>query len=200
MESTSEAASYDRQGRYTVEDYYALDDDIRRELIDGVFYDMAAPSAIHQELIGKLYISLSEYVEKKNGKCKVFLSPFDVQLDRDQWTMVQPDLVVICKRNKITRKNCFGAPEMVIEVVSPSSARKDCIIKREKYRRAGVHEYWIVDPDHKIIMVYSDLTSEKTPELYDFSDRIPVAIWNGEYEVDFADIYSKIRYLYDPEL
>ena len=96
---------WDRQGEYTLDDYYALPDEKRVELIDGVFYDMASPSGVHQELIGLLYLIFAGYVRGKQGSCKVFLSPFDVQLDRDNRTMVEPDLLVICNREKIRMRS-----------------------------------------------------------------------------------------------
>ncbi len=192
--------TYDNQGKYTVEDYYALDDDQRRELIDGVFYDMASPSALHQAIVLELGRRLSDAIEQNQGNCRVFISPFDVQLDRDNRTMVEPDLMVICDREKLTHRNCFGAPDLVIEILSPSTAQRDLILKLGKYRKAGVREYWIVDPKQKQVLVYPNLPAVLEPKVYDFTQKIPVGIWEGRCEVDFAMIFEKIGDLYEIEV
>ncbi len=189
---------WDRQGTYTLEDYYALPDEKRVELIDGVFYDMASPSGVHQELIGLMYLIFAGYVRGKKGSCKVFLSPFDVQLDRDNKTMVEPDLMVICKRENILMRCCYGAPDLAIEILSPSSRRKDMILKTHKYEHAGVREYWIIDPDKRQVIVY-DFVHEKYPMIFGFEDRIPVGIWEGDLEVDFKEISAEIAYLYEQD-
>jgi len=189
---------WDRQGSYTLEDYYALPDEKRVELIDGVFYDMASPSGVHQELIGLLYLVFAGHVRRKKGSFKVFLSPFDVQLDRDNKTMVEPDLMIICKREIIRMRCCYGAPDLAIEILSPSSRRKDMILKTHKYEHAGVREYWIIDPDKRQVIVY-DFEHEKYPMLFGFEDRVPVGIWEGDLEVDFAEISAEIAYLYEQD-
>ena len=187
---------WDRQGTYTLDDYYALPDEKRVELIDGVFYDMAAPSGVHQELIGLLHLIFAGYVRSKKGTCKVFLSPFDVQLDCDNRTMVEPDLLVICMREKIRMRGIYGAPDLAIEIVSPSSRKKDLILKTQKYEHAGVREYWIIDPQKRQVIVY-DFAHENYPVIYGFDDRIPVGIWDGDLTVDFSEISEEIAYLYE---
>ena len=187
---------WDRQGTYTLDDYYALPDEKRVELIDGVFYDMASPSGVHQELIGLLYLIYAGYVRSRKGTCKVFLSPFDVQLDCDNRTMVEPDLLVICSREKIRMRCLYGAPDLAVEIVSPSSRRKDMILKTHKYEHAGVREYWIIDPGKRQVIVY-DFANESYPMIYGFEDRIPVGIWEGDLTVDFAQISEEIAYLYE---
>ena len=192
--------TYDNQGKYTVEDYYALDDDQRRELIDGVFYDMASPSITHQMISGELFWRLKNYISNNKGGCKMLYAPFDVQLDRDNRTMVEPDLMVICDREKLTPRNCFGAPDLVIEILSPSTAQRDLILKLGKYRKAGVREYWVVDPKQKQVLVYPNLPAVLEPKVYDFTQKIPVGIWEGRCEVDFAKIFEKIGDLYEIEV
>ena len=185
-----------KQGEYTLEDYYALPDERRVELIDGVFYDMSAPASVHQAIIGELHMAFAGFVRGRKGPCKVFLSPCDVQLDEDDRTMVQPDLLVICDRRKIRRRCCFGAPDLVIEVLSPSTRKKDIRIKTAKYANAGVREYWMIDPDNRQVMTI-DLANDAFPEIYGFEDRIPVGIWNGALVVDFSEISQEIAYLYE---
>ena len=187
------------QREYTLEDYYRLPDERRAELIDGVLYDMASPGTVHQELVGILHLLLAGYVRDRRGSCKVFVSPFDVQLDMDDRTMVQPDLLVICDRSKIRKNCCFGAPDMVMEILSPSTRRKDLILKTQKYSTAGVREYWILDPDNRQVIVY-DFAHDRYPVIFGFTDRIPVGIWDGELEIDFSAVSEEIAYLYEEEI
>ena len=133
--------------RYTIDDYYALPEDRRVELIDGVIYDMTAPSGIHQQILGDLHILFRECADRHGMPCEVLLSPFDVRLDKDNYTMVQPDLLVVCGEYDAAHEIRFeGAPDLVVEILSPSTRSKDQLLKLIKYERAGVREYWIVDP------------------------------------------------------
>ncbi|MCC8168428.1 MAG: Uma2 family endonuclease [Clostridiales bacterium] len=186
-----------QQGEYTLEDYYALPDGVRMELIDGVLYDMtAAPSYIHQSILGDIYMQLRTYIESKGGKCLPFMAPCDVQLDRDNRTIVQPDVMIICKPDLIRRRVLFGAPDFVVEILSPSTRHKDMFIKFNKYKNAGVREYWMVDPDKKSVAVY-DLEHDSFPMMYDFKDKVPVNIYDGECKIDFAIILENVQFLYD---
>lgn len=176
-----------KQGEYTVEDYYALPDDMRVELIDGVFYDMASPTSAHQILSFEMGMQISLYVKGKKGKCVPLMAPLDVQLDCDDRTMVQPDLLVVCDRSKIHQKVVYGAPDFIVEVLSPSTRRKDMSIKLGKYAEAGVREYWLVDPEKKRILVYP-LEQDELPMIYGFQDQVPVGIFGGELCIDFGQI------------
>ena len=129
----------------------------------------------------------------------IYHAPFDVQLDRDNRTMVQPDIAVICDRSKLRRFGCYGAPEMVVEILSPSTARKDLLIKLNKYMKAGVQEYWLIHPDEKYVIVYTNMEDALQLHTYSFQDQVPVHIWGGEYKVDFARIYEEIGFLYELE-
>jgi Uma2 family endonuclease len=176
-----------RQGEYTVSDYYAWPEEDRIELIDGVIYDMGAPSIIHQMILSRLSFHLQMHIAKNNGKCMVLQSPTDVQLDRDDKTMVQPDILVVCQRDRITKQNVYGAPDMVVEVLSKSTRKKDMSLKLHKYSNAGVLEYWIVDPENKMVLVY-DLENDMEIAMYSFKDKVPVKIFNNECVVDFSEI------------
>ncbi len=188
-----------RQGDYTIEDYYAWPEEERVELIDGEIIKMDAPSVIHQSILSDLTVAFSNYVHKNGGECRVFPAPLDVQLDRDDRTMVQPDVVIICGRDRLRRKVIYGAPDLVVEILSASTAKKDTIKKLRKYAEAGVREYWIVDPDHKRIAVYDKLPEILLPKSYTFADLVPVGIWDGNCWVDFREIYEEIEFLYDKE-
>ena len=180
--------------KYTIDDYYALPDERRVELIDGVFYDMAAPSALHQGLLGQLHLHFAACLEK-HPECELFFAPLDVRLDNDNYTMVQPDLLIVCNRKDEDIKRINGAPDFVLEVLSPSSRAHDSYLKLGKYDHALVREYWIVDPEKQKVVVY-DLEHQEWPVIYSFHDRIPIRISGGECSIDFAAITKKIeRYL-----
>mgnify|MGYP000438242551 FL=1 len=132
-----------------MEDYYALPEEQRVELIDGVIYDMSAPTSVHQLLGTEILLVLKDYIRKQHGRCVLIASPIDVQLDCDDKTMVQPDVIVVCDREKIQNRCIFGAPDFVAEVLSESTRKKDLVLKLNKYMTAGVREYWLVDPDRK---------------------------------------------------
>ncbi|MBD5089704.1 MAG: Uma2 family endonuclease [Clostridiales bacterium] len=162
---------------YTIEDIYALPDGERAELIDGKIYYMAPPSWKHQRISGRLYQSIANYIDSKSGKCEVLAAPFAVFLNKDEMNYVEPDISVICDISKLDDKGCHGAPDWVIEIVSPSSKTRDYMTKLFKYRTAGVYEYWIVDPDKQMVMVYG--FESETVEQYHFGENIPVGIYEG---------------------
>ena len=180
----------------TIDDYIALPEGTRVELIDGKFYNMAAPTTIHQRIAPEIWRILKNHIQSNNGPCIPFVAPTDVQLDCDNKTMVQPDVFIVCDRSKLTKARVVGAPDFVVEIASPGNTFMDVTIKLFKYKNAGVREYWIVFPDDKGIVVY-DLEKGFEPKIYSFDDKVPVGIWNGECEVDFKEIYSQIEFMYD---
>ena len=133
--------------KMTLEDYLALPAEQRVELIDGMFYDMAAPGYRHQSIAGEIYVQLKNFVRSRKGACLPFIAPADVQLDCDDKTIVQPDVFVVCDRKRLGETRLLGAPDMCIEVLSPSTRARDMRLKRDKYEAAGVREYWLVDPE-----------------------------------------------------
>ena len=185
-------------GPYTLEDYLLLPDDRRVELIDGVFYDMASPTTIHQSIAGFLYTKFLDYVMKNKGPCYPFIAPVDVQLDCDDKTVIQPDVLIVCDRSKYRNGRVFGAPDLVVEVLSPSSKKKDMQIKLSKYYDAGVREYWIVDPEKKILVQY-DMEHMELPSVYNAESTIPVLIWNGEYSINLKEMFDTIGFLWEME-
>jgi len=194
-----EASSYGVQkkpGEYTVEDYYALPDDQRVELIDGVFYEMNAPMGVHQVIGGELHALFREYIRKNKGECLPIVSPIDVQLDCDDKTMVQPDVLILCDRDKLVKRGgIYGAPDFIVEVLSPSTKRKDMVKKNQKYMDAGVKEYWMVDPDEKRVIVYL-YNDPDVVHMYTFEDEVPVGIFDGKCKINFAEIYDYIEFMY----
>ncbi len=163
------------KGTYTIDGIYDLPDGERAELIDGQIYYMAPPSRTHQRLSGFLSRTIGNYIESKNGTCEIYAAPFAVFLNNDDINYVEPDISVICDPSKLDDKGCHGAPDWIIEIVSPSSKRIDYLIKLFKYRNAGVREYWIVDAEKNRITVYNFVYD--TIEEYSFSEDIPVGIY-----------------------
>ncbi len=166
-----------REKIYTIDDIYALPDGERAELIDGDIYYMAPPSRIHQKIRWKLHQAIANYIDSNKGTCEVYAAPFAVFLNEDDKNYAEPDISVICDKDKLTDKGCKGAPDWIIEIVSAGSRRMDYYTKLFKYRTAGVREYWIVDPEKERVMVY-DFERETTDE-YTFNMPVPVGIYEG---------------------
>ena len=162
---------------YTIDDIYALPEGERAELIDGQIYYMAPPARKHQRIAGEHYATIREYIKSIDGSCEVDIAPFAVFLQERDFNYVEPDISVIRDPDKLDDKGCNGAPDWIIEIVSPSSRRMDYYIKLFKYRTAGVREYWIVDPDKNCITVYSFFNEDM--QEYQFTDDIPVGIYQG---------------------
>lgn len=173
---------------YTETDYYNLPEDVRAELIDGyLIYNQAAPSRIHQTILSELHAVIHNYIKSKNGSCRVYPAPFAVKLQENRRTIVEPDISVICDRNKLTDRGCTGAPDWIIEIISPSNSSHDYITKLNLYADAGVREYWIVNPDKKSIFVYYLEQTNFKVEVHTFQDTIKVNIYN-DFSIDFSEL------------
>lgn len=167
-----------KDNNYTTDYIYSLPDGQRAELIDGVVYDMAPPSTSHQDISGELFATIHSYIHNNNGSCKVYHAPFAVFLSADSKNYVEPDISVICDNDKLDDKGCNGAPDWIIEIVSPSTKRIDYGIKLFKYRTSGVREYWIVNPLTRIVNVY-DFEKEEFTDQYSFDDDIKSCIYDN---------------------
>jgi Uma2 family endonuclease len=187
---------------YTYSDYASWNDDTRYELIDGMPYLMSpAPSEAHQTIAAELTYQLVSFLKGK--PCKVLPAPFDVRLNADDGddTVVQPDLLVVCDSietntengspgsSKLDGKVCTGAPDMVIEILSPSTARMDKFIKFRLYQKAGVREYWIVDPDTKTVQVCFLKNGEYVINAYDDTETVPVQVLKG-CAINLTDVFA----------
>lgn len=170
---------------YTTADIYDLPEGQRAELIDGQIYYMAPPNRRHQKISSQLHGKIWNYISSKNGSCEVYSAPFAVFLNEDDRNYVEPDISVICDPEKLTDRGCTGAPDWIIEIVSPSSRRMDYFVKLFKYRSSGVREYWIVDPDKKQIIAYDFINDDMTS--YTFADSVKVGIYE-DLVIDFAEI------------
>ena len=178
----------DFRKKMTLEEYDKLPEEIRVELIEGDAFEMFSPSQVHQILVGELFAIIRDYIRKKDGTCKVFVAPFDVRLnaDNDKPTNIQPDVFVICDEEKLDGKRCNGAPDLAIEVVSPSSVTMDYITKLNLYKKYGTKEYWIVNPLKEQVVVYY-LGDEFQMQTYNFYDKVKVNICEDLY-IDFREI------------
>jgi Uma2 family endonuclease len=153
---------------------------------------------MHQVMLGTIYIKIANYISGKKGQCVPIISPIDVQLDCDDKTILQPDVIVVCDRDKIKKGVVYGGPDFVVEVISPSTRSRDKNLKLDKYMRAGVREYWIVDPKKKNIVVYADDGADDYDIfVYTFEHEVPVRIFDNECKIDFKEIYDYIAFMYE---
>ena len=170
----------------TLEQYEALPEDLRVEVFDGVVYDMASPSQEHQTISMELSTVLNTYIRGKKGSCRVFHAPFVVKLSEQPLTIVQPDLMIVCDKDKLDGKRCNGAPDFIIEIVSPGNPADDYIRKLYYYKNAGVREYWIVDPRRKNVTI-NFFEGNMLNVQYSFDSVIKVNIYDDLY-INFSDI------------
>ena len=176
----------------TEEDYYALMDGRRHELINGIIYDMASPGSIHQLISGHLFHAIFSHILENGGPCKVFYAPYDVKLFPDEdGNIVQPDLLVVCDPKKIRTNRLEGAPDWIIEIASKSSLSHDYVTKLNLYKEAGVREYWIVDPDKSKIHVFKLESEEFSVVCFTFDDTVESGILPG-LNLDFKAISDSI--------
>ena len=181
-----------RQGEYTIADVEALPDDVRVELIDGYIYELATPSAPHQRLVGYLYSEFSRHIENSEKPCEVFVAPSAVTWENDNKTLVEPDVQIRCLENETDAEEPEVKTRLVIEILSPSTRLNDCTIKLRKYMTAGIEEYWIIDIEKEIIMVYL-FYEDPFPAQYSFNDSVPVGISGGHCSIDFYSIKERLE-------
>ena len=191
--------------RYTYRDYASWPEGERWELIDGVAYSMSpAPGTNHQRLSGRLFASIHNWLSGHPGLCEVFAAPFDVFLpadpdgdDDDVDTVVQPDVAVICDPGKLTPKGCRGAPDLVVEIVSPWTSHKDQVLKHELYARHGVREFWVVDPGNRYVRIYRQDPTTATrrfdePATITESGYVDTVVLPG-FTFGLAELFSSLK-------
>ena len=181
-----------KQGKYTVQNYYDLPDNVRAELIDGVLYFKSSPSYLHQLVLVEIITMLHNFIRKNKGECHVLAAPLDVQIDCDEDSMLQPDILVSCKKERREKWGIYGAPDMVVEITSPSTRTLDTKKKLEKYRDASVREYWIIDLQKRVILTYF-FERDINPYIYNFENNIPVAIFEDKCIVSFEAIAEEME-------
>jgi len=176
---------------FTYSQYAAWETDERFELIDGVAYAMAAPSTPHQAISMELSRQFGNYLKGK--RCRVFAAPFDVCLNAlgdDDYTVVQPDLIIVCDPSKLDGKRCNGAPDMAIEILSPSSSDMDMFKKFAKYQQAGVSEYWMVNPVSRMVYAHILKNGRYFGKIYGDADIAPVSVLE-DCKINLADVFAE---------
>jgi Uma2 family endonuclease len=182
--------------RYTYKDYMTWNDNQYWELIDGVAYQMAPPATRHQDISGELHRQFANYLLDKT--CKVYHQPFGVRLplenEPDEYikNAILPDIVVVCEKSKIDEAGCRGTPDLIIEILSPSTSKRDQKDKLELYEKAGVKEYWIVDPYHNAVRVYiyGEYNKYGKSKVYFIEDNIKVGIF-ADLEIDLKLVFRE---------
>ena len=188
----------DESIRYTYADYLTWLDDNRRELINGFIHLMSAPMRVHAWISQKMFKAIDRFIEKNKGKCHIYYAPFDVRLPLDKETadnkiynVVQPDICVVCDLSKLDEKGCLGAPDLIVEVLSPSTLKYDWNYKFNLYETAGVKEYWIVDPKAKVVNIFLLQPDGKYDlgTVYECNQKAPVHIFKG-LEIDLNELFE----------
>ncbi len=177
-----------KQG-YTIADIEALPDGERAELIDGEMFMMATPATVHQRILVKLIFEIETYIRKNRGNCELLPAPFGVYIKKDERNYVEPDISVICHEDNLDEKGCHGAPDWVIEIVSPSSRKMDYVRKTKLYRETGVREYWIVDPNKEMVTIYT-ADQWDVPVYHSFAEQIQSGIYEDLY-LEFTEFMKK---------
>jgi len=182
--------------RFTYADYLTWDDDQRWELIDGEAFCMSpGPSRLHQKWLGELHRQFANYLEER--PCEVYLAPFDVRLqdlpgasDEGTLTVVQPDIMVVCDLDKLDDRGIKGAPDLVVEIISPSTAKRDITVKHQLYQRYGVKEYWLLYPNDRTLLVYklSEEGRYSQPMVFGEGDIVPVPLL-GDMFIDMGKVF-----------
>jgi Uma2 family endonuclease len=189
----------DLNKRYTYADYLTWMDDVRRELFDGFIKLMTpAPSRSHQRISTKLTRIIDVFLDGKT--CEVYHAPSDVRFPKDDksksdkqvYTVLQPDLFIVCDLSKLDDRGCLGTPDLVIEIISPKNSKRDTHDKFEIYQQHGVREYWIVSPNDETVNVFVLDQSGKFQfvGIYAEDDKIPVNIFNGDLKIDLTEVFT----------
>ena len=191
MADAARIDDYEEKRSYTYANYLEWEGPERYQLIDGKVFQMASPSVEHQRIQAEI---LAEFVIWLRGKpCQVFGAPLDVRLfpkkDKSDNTIVQPDLLVVCDKSKIDKNSINGAPDLVIEIVSPSNTHSELFLKFQYYLKAGVREYWVIDPDRKNVQVHLYENGRYITALYEDNERIPVTVLPG-LEIGTAELWD----------
>jgi len=190
--------NFKEEDHFTYADYLTWDDNQRWELIDGEAFCMSpGPNRLHQKCLGDLFVQFHAHLDGKS--CEVYLAPFDVRLpeysdtsDEETITVVQPDLMVVCDHDKLDDRGIKGAPDLVVEIISPSTAKRDITTKYELYRRHGVKEYWLMYPNDRTLLVYRLSADGRyaTPEVFGEGDVVPVPLL-GDLIIDMGKVFRE---------
>lgn len=175
---------------YTGEDIQKLSSHARAELIDGKLYMMAGASRTHQFLVAELLFEIKAYIRAKQGGCQAYTAPFDVRLFQDDTTIVQPDIMVVCNTDILTERGCMGAPDWIIEIVSQSNSTYDYVTKLVQYMKAGVREYWIINPEQQKVVVMNFEGTKESDE-YSFDETISSSVIEG-FRIRIGELLERL--------
>ena len=186
----------EKNKKYTYADYLTWSEEERWEIINGIPYLQAAPTWQYQAVLLELARQFANYLQDKS--CRVFTAPFDLRIpeanekDEETTNVVQPDIIIICDKSGLKKTGYYGVPELIIEVVSPSTGQKDKIEKFNLYEKAGVKEYWIVEPDEKVVMVFTlEEGRYGRPQMYSEEDKVKVSIFD-DLVIDLKPVFERI--------
>ena len=186
----------EKNKKYTYADYLTWSEEERWEIINGIPYLQAAPTWQYQAVLLELARQFANYLQDKS--CRVFTAPFDLRIpeanekDEETTNVVQPDIIIICDNSGLKKTGYYGVPELIIEVVSPSTGQKDKIEKFNLYEKAGVKEYWIVEPDEKVVMVFTlEEGRYGRPQMYSEEDKVKVSIFD-DLVIDLKPVFERI--------
>jgi len=193
MSDLAQIDEYEKNRRYTYADYLKWEGQERFQLINGEVFQMASPSVAHQALLMVLSAKFDNWLQGKS--CRAFASPLDVRLfpreDKSDNTVVQPDLLVVCDKSKLGKGSVDGAPDLVIEIVSPSNTHSELFLKFNYYLKAGVREYWVIDPDMKKVVVHIYENGRYISSNYEDNESIPVSVLPG-LEISLEELWARI--------
>jgi Uma2 family endonuclease len=186
----------EKNKKYTYADYLTWSEEERWEIINGIPYLQAAPTWQYQAVLLELARQFANYLQDKS--CRVFTAPFDLRIpeanekDEETTNVVQPDIIIICDNSGLKKTGYYGVPELIIEVVSPSTGQKDKIEKFNLYEKAGVKEYWIVEPDEKVVMVFTlEEGRYGRPQMYSEEDKVKVSIFDN-LVIELKPVFERI--------
>ena len=171
---------------YTIEEYYKIREDIRAELYEGYLVVMESPTLRHQGMITEFIAQL--YTFLKGKKCKIYTSP-GVHLFSKEATIFEPDIVVVCEKSKLGKRNVEGTPDFVVEILSPSTTRMDRKLKFDKYQKAGVKEYWIIDPDRCLLEANLLINNKYVTTVYNETENTPITTLNN-FEINLTEVFA----------
>lgn len=191
----------DQNGIYSYADYLSWKFDQALEVIKGKIFPMSAPNRTHQKISWKLTVTVDKYL--KADPCEAYAAPFDVRLydraksiraDEDIYTVVQPDLCIVCDLEKLDERGCLGAPDLIVEILSPGNAKREMKIKRELYAESGVREYWVVDPARETLTRYNlDTESGYDRPLIFVSDEMVSSAVFPDLVLDLEELFAGIK-------
>ncbi|WP_044913089.1 Uma2 family endonuclease [Butyrivibrio sp. WCE2006] len=182
-----------KDGDYTVNDYYSLSKDKWVELIDGSLYDLAVPGPVHQMISGLVFECVHNFIRKNNIPDIVIYAPVDVQFEGDDKTVVKPDIIIVCDRNKVKDKGIFGAPDFIMEIIAPDTRRRDMFVKSDKYCKAGVKEYLMIDPKKRVLISYNFMDEDVTPVTVPLKGEYEISLYEGKLKLNLDEISRIIK-------